>query len=157
MSAVIEILLNCFLKGKNPKRRKLSIEQFKPFSHTASGRHVLLFKFFCSAVWFFKIKSQIYEESRGWTTQQGTSTSIVMPIDKFSQQDRGRRISSGPWLVWLSGLDIVLETERSLVWVPVRTQACVVGRVPSWGCVRGNQLMFLSLSFFLPSPLSKSK
>ena len=31
-------------------------------------------------------------------------------------------------------------------------------QVPSWGCVRGNHtLMFLSLSFSLPPPLSKNK
>ena len=39
-----------------------------------------------------------------------------------------------------------------------RAQAWVVGQVPSGWCVRGNHtLMFLSLSFSLPSPLSKNK
>ena len=41
---------------------------------------------------------------------------------------------------------------------PVRAHAWVVGQVPSGGCVRGNHtLMFLFLSFSLPSPLSKNK
>ena len=47
---------------------------------------------------------------------------------------------------------------QSLVQFPVRTHAWVVGQVPSWGHARGNHtLMFLSLSFSLPSPLSKNK
>ena len=49
-----------------------------------------------------------------------------------------------PWLVWLSGLSAGLRTERSPVQFPVRAHAWVVGRVPSWGHVRGNRLMFLS-------------
>ena len=59
-----------------------------------------------------------------------------------------------PWLVWLSGLSAGLRTTGSLVWFPVRAPAWVVGRVPSWGRVRGNHtLMFLSL----PSCLSRNK
>ena len=43
-------------------------------------------------------------------------------------------------------------------WIPVRAHAWVAGQVPSRGCVRGNHtLMFLSLSFSLPTPLSKNK
>ena len=48
-------------------------------------------------------------------------------------------------------------TERRAVnqKVPVRAQAWVAGQVPSWECVRGNQLMYLShinvsLPLFLP-------
>ena len=58
-----------------------------------------------------------------------------------------------PWLVWLSGLNAGLQTKRSPIRFPVRAHAWVVGQVPSWGCARGNQLMFLShmsLPFFLP-------
>ena len=41
---------------------------------------------------------------------------------------------------------------------PVRAHAWVAGQVPSGGHMRGNHtLIFLSLSFFLPSPLSKNK
>ena len=55
-----------------------------------------------------------------------------------------------PWLVWLSGLSAGLWTKGSLVQFPVR----VAGQVPSRGHSRGNHtLMFLSLSFSLPSPL----
>ena len=57
-----------------------------------------------------------------------------------------------PWLVWLSGLSAGLQTGWSPVWFPVRAHAWVVGQVPSWGHV-----MFLSLSFSLPWPLSKKK
>ena len=48
--------------------------------------------------------------------------------------------------------------QRSLVQFPVRAHAWVVGQVPRRGHMRGNHtLMFLSLSFFLLSPLSKNK
>ena len=61
-----------------------------------------------------------------------------------------------PWLVWLSGLSAGLQTNELLVWFPVSAHARVVGQVPSWGHVKGNHtLMFLSLSFSLPFPLSK--
>ena len=51
-----------------------------------------------------------------------------------------------------------LWTKASPVLFPVRARAWVVGQVPSGGHVRGNHtLMFLSLSFSLPSLLSKNK
>ena len=59
-------------------------------------------------------------------------------------------------LVWLSGLNANLLTKGSTVQFPVRAHACVVGRVPSGGCMRGTHtLMFLSLSFSFPSTFSK--
>ena len=63
-----------------------------------------------------------------------------------------------PCLVWLTRLSAGLWVERSLVWFPVRTHAWIAGQVPSWGCVRGNQLVSLSLMdvylplFLLPFP-----
>ena len=69
-----------------------------------------------------------------------------------------------PWLAWLSGVSSGLWTERSLVRFLVRAHAMVAGRVPRWGCERGNQSRCLShidvsLSpvFSLFSPLSKKK
>ena len=63
-----------------------------------------------------------------------------------------------PWLVWLSGLSTGLRSKRSLVQFPVRAHAWGAGQVPDRGNMRGNHtLMFLSLSFSLPSPLSKNK
>ena len=63
-----------------------------------------------------------------------------------------------PWLVWLSGLSAGLWTQWLLVWFPVRAHAWVLGQSLSRGHVRGNHtLMSLSLSFSLPSPLSKNK
>ena len=73
------------------------------------------------------------------------------------------KINVKPWLVLLSGLSTSLKTKRSPVRFPVRAHAWVVGQVPIWGCVRGNQSMFLwhidvSLPLFLlPSSLSRSK
>ena len=70
-----------------------------------------------------------------------------------------------PCLVCLSGLRTSLQTDRSLVslvQLPVRALAWVEGQVPGWGPAKGNQSMYLShtdvslsLSFSLPSPLSK--
>ena len=58
--------------------------------------------------------------------------------------------------MWLSGLSAGLRTKGSPVWFPVRAHAWVVGQVPSREQARGNHtLMFLFLSFSLPSPLSK--
>ena len=63
-----------------------------------------------------------------------------------------------PWLVWLSGLSAGLQTKGSPVWFPVRAHAWVAGWVPSRGHMRGNHtMMFLSLSFPLPSLPSKNK
>ena len=64
---------------------------------------------------------------------------------------------SEPWLVWLGGLSMGLPTERLPVQFQVRAHAWVVGQAPSWGHVRSNHLMFLSVSFSLPAPLSKNK
>ena len=51
-----------------------------------------------------------------------------------------------------------LQTKGLPVPFSVRAHAWVVGQVPSRGHVRGNHiLMFLSLSFSFPSPLSKNK
>ena len=67
-----------------------------------------------------------------------------------------------PWLVWFSGLSARLGTKRSKIGFPVGAQAWAGGQVPLWGSAGGNLWMFLyhidvSLSFLLPSPLSKNK
>ena len=65
---------------------------------------------------------------------------------------------SEPWLVWFSGLSASLWTKRSQVRFPVRAHAWVVGQVPGWQLTRDNHtLVFLFLSFSIPSPLSKNK
>ena len=61
------------------------------------------------------------------------------------------------WLVWLSGLSGGLQAKGSPVRFPFRTHAWVEGQVPSGGCARQPHMMFLSLSFSFPSPLSKNK
>ena len=67
-------------------------------------------------------------------------------------------VHKGPWLVWLSGLSTSLRTKRLPVRFPVGARACVVGWVSGGGCMRGSHtLVFLSPSFFLPSPLCKNK
>ena len=63
-----------------------------------------------------------------------------------------------PWQLWPTGISAGLGTKGSPVQFPVRAHAEVVGQVPSGGRTRGNQtLMFLSLSFSIPSPRSKNK
>ena len=63
-----------------------------------------------------------------------------------------------PWILWFSGLSTSLWTEGLLVWSPVRAPAWVLGHVPIVECPWGNHtLMFLSLSFSLPYPLSKNE
>ena len=53
--------------------------------------------------------------------------------------------------------------QRSPVRFLIRTHTWIAGRVTSWGLARGNtstylsHMMFLPLSFSLPSPLSKNK
>ena len=75
-----------------------------------------------------------------------------------TESEINKEIMALPWLVWLSGLSAGLRTKGSPVQFSVRACAWVGGQVPSWGCTRGNHtLMFLSLSFSFPSPLSKNK
>ena len=66
-----------------------------------------------------------------------------------------------PWLVWLSGLSVGLRTEGLLVRFSVRAHAWVVGQVPSWGRVKGNQSLTQrfspSLSPSLPLSLKINK
>ena len=63
-----------------------------------------------------------------------------------------------PWLVWLSGLSTSLRNNGWPVRFPVNEHAWVAGLVPQREHARSNDtLMFLSLSFSLPSPLSKNK
>ena len=57
-------------------------------------------------------------------------------------------MKADPWLLWLSRLSTGLRTEGLPVGFWVRAHAWVAGRVPSWGCTRGNQLMFLTSMFF---------
>ena len=59
-----------------------------------------------------------------------------------------------PWLVRLTELSAGLRTKRLQVQFPVKAHAWAVEQVPSGVRTRGNHtLMFLSLSFSLPSPL----
>ena len=54
------------------------------------------------------------------------------------------------WLVWFSGLSTSLQTKRSPVQFPVRTQAWVAGQVPSWGAQEATS-RHLSHQCFSPS------
>ena len=54
-----------------------------------------------------------------------------------------------PWLVWLSWLGIILQSERLATRFPVRARAWVMGSVPGWGTYN-RQLIDVSLPLFLP-------
>ena len=61
-----------------------------------------------------------------------------------------------PCMVWLSGLGIILQSERLPVPFPVRAHAWIAGQVPIWGHARSNQSVSLShtdfsLPHFLPA------
>ena len=58
--------------------------------------------------------------------------------------------------MWLSVLSTGLRTKGSLVGFPVAAHAWVVGQVPSGGHKR-QPYTDISLSFSLPSPLTKNK
>ena len=73
---------------------------------------------------------------------KGHTRQLKVPTCQVSANSSKWRIL--PWLVWFSGLSASLWTRRLLVRFPVRAHAWVVGQVPSWGRVRGNQLMYLS-------------
>ena len=69
-----------------------------------------------------------------------------------------QKLKCEPWLVWLNGLSASLRSKGLLIQFLVREYAWVAGQVPQCKAHKGNHtLMFLSLSFFLPSPLSQSK
>ena len=76
---------------------------------------------------------------------------------KVSEKEFSKMIKKSI-LGWLSGLNDGLWTKGLLVWFPVREYAWVAGQVPDRGHRRGNHtLIFLSVCFSLPSPLSKNK
>ena len=72
----------------------------------------------------------------------------------LQSQAKGKTGKKQPLLVWLSGLSASLWTKGLPVQWAVTAHAWVAGQVPSRECKRGNHtLMFLFLSFSLPSPL----
>ena len=52
-------------------------------------------------------------------------------MKNYNKADFLKKLMS--WLVWLSGLGVILKTERSLVQFPVRAHVWVVGQVSRWG------------------------
>ena len=94
-----------------------------------------------------------------------TSTSQKRRVSalNYNPKNLKQESSQKPWLVWLSGWSASLQIKGWLVQFPVREHAWVMGQVPGWGLMRGNQSMFpshvdVSLTPFLPSfPLSKNK
>ena len=98
---------------------------------------------------------------RGKLSSEDISSRLFLIFIHFNLIYLGKRLST-KGILTLAGVaqwtECGLWTKRSPVQFPVRAHAWVVGQVPSGGQVRGNHtLIFLSLSFSLPSPLSKNK
>ena len=58
---------------------------------------------------------------------------------------------------WIENQPVNQKVTSSIPGHDLRAHALVVGQVPCWRGSRGNELMFFSLSFSLPSHLSKNK
>ena len=84
--------------------------------------------------------------------------SIKLPEEKsLGSVNHRNRISVKPWLVWLSGLSVGCKPEP-LVQSQSGHMPGLRAMSPSGGHLRVNHTwMFLSLSFSLPSSLSKNK
>ena len=82
--------------------------------------------------------------------KKDTPFALVGSLDCHPNLHIHRKGTLEPWLMWLSGMSIGLQTKRSLVRFLVGAHAWVADQVPRWGCSGGNWLMFLSLSFSLP-------
>ena len=54
------------------------------------------------------------------------------------------------WPVWLHGLGVIPQSERSRVPFPLRAHAWMAARSPVWACSRGSPSINVSLSPFLP-------
>ena len=85
---------------------------------------------------------------------------LFPPLSQLYLNNNTKKVK--PWLVWLSGLSTGLQTKGLPVQIPVRVHAWVVGQVPSRGTWKATTPWYfspslLSLSFSLPSPLSKNK
>ena len=90
--------------------------------------------------------------------QEGFSEYIIFHWKKQSCLICAFKKIHGPWPVWLSGLNAGLRSKGLMVQFSVRAHAWVAGQLPSMRRERGHHtLMFLSLSFFPTSPLSKNK
>ena len=108
-----------------------------------------------------EIKSKLRAASRTWLNSETRQHMSVCNDHAQSVPGLWKWVDV-PWLVGLSGSDVVPQTERLLVRFPGRAQARVAGQVPHWGCLRSNQCFFcrrmlLSLFFSLPPPRSKNK
>ena len=131
---------------KLKKKSKLNLKQAEEENNTDQSRINEIETIKKVKSWLFEIKVRKLYKSLASLTQKKKDT---------NEQDQKLK---QPSLVWLSGLSACLQTKGSLVQLPIRAYAWVAGQVPSGGPMRGNRtLVFLSLSFSLPSLLSKNK
>ena len=93
-----------------------------------------------------------------WSSETANSSKKLVPV---SFPPRGLKQQAWPWPLWLRWLSMLLPSEKSLVWFLVRAHAWVAGSIPGGQEATGRCFLltsvFLSLSFSIPSPLSKNK
>ena len=93
----------------------------------------------------------MYEKILNLTRDWKKSTTLRL---FFLSQDYQKYLKVPPWLVWLSRLGIVPQTEGSPVRFHIRALAWVADEVPGWGA-RERQVIDVFSSSFPPShPLS---
>ena len=90
--------------------------------------------------------------SHGHKPNKASSSSF-----KYFKTRTAFKMSVLPWLLLLSGMGVILQTERSLVPFLVRAHAWVASQAPIWGCARINLSLLLSLTPALPPSLKINK
>ena len=103
------------------------------------------------AIKFFYMLFMLKNVSHNTGSCSSQMRSICREKERFTMRRKW------PWLGWLSGLSIVLQTERWRIRFLVRAHVWVAGHIPRWEPDRGNGKMFLSLSFSFPLPLKINK
>ena len=147
---------------RQPERFRARLQQVFSVIHESPTRDLVTFTLgsysWCLALYslisaFLMVIIMI--KSSGFEARLPSSNSRCMALDCSSVFPYEKRECS-PWLVWLWGLSVGLPTKGSSVRFPVRAPAWVAGQIPSRGLAKSNHtLMFLSLSFSPPFPLSK--
>ena len=104
----------------------------------------------------FLSKYHIWQLSRTHEENKENSTYPTRVFVRIKDDTKYKKLRTLPGVAqWI---ERGLWTKGSPVLFPVRAHAWVAGQVPSRGYVRSNHtLMFLSLYFSFPSPLSKNK
>ena len=136
-----------------------SVTRASPEQWVGTGGHSV-----SGSVFSLLLSSWRFHPSEIKVTSSTSGTTATVQVGRRKTKSYGPPTSYSFWskadiqlrLVQLSGLSASLRTQGPPVWFPVRAHAWVTGQVPSRGRSTSNHTwIFLSLSFPLPSPLSK--